>query len=465
MQIHVGWTLRRLVEREIGFSHAARLLGGWGRGVRQGYRKAFTVEARCNLGGRVPEAAPTSAPFTRITRSAEKRPLHVALLSQQYPPDDCGGIGVYTEQLARGLVGKGHRVSVLAAGKAAIDRVNGVTVYRIPTAEAPAGIPAGMRVTRKNVAYGLGVQEVLSWLVRSADVQIVESPIWDAEGYAASLAEDVPLVLRLNTPIALAAEMQGWNFDADLKLASELEWALLRNARGVIDPSGTIVETIAARFDARPGQVPVRTIPFGTPLPPEPALHDGSDVRFLFLGRLERRKGIDTLMEAIPRVLEAAPGAFFDIAGDGEAEFAPERLVAGLSAEHRARVRFHGFVGEEARATLYEECDVFVGPSRYESFGIVYIEAMSYGRPCIACAVGGPTQIVRHEETGLLVPPADSDALGAALVDLARNAEMRRSMGRAARQKIEDEYSVEQMVQRTIELYDDVLAASPERSS
>jgi len=458
--VHPARVMRWFLSRRIGIGQMARALGGWARGVGQGYRKGFTVAPRRDLAQREAPAGTTLVPYARQPLRHGREPLHVALVSQQYPPDACGGIGVYTEQLARGLVAEGHRVCVIASGaKAAIDSRDGVEVYRVPSAEAPAEIPLRLRVTRKNVARGLGVNHVLASLVRNAGVRIVESPIWDAEGYAASLAAEAPLVLRLNTPLALAAEMQGWERGPDLALAAELEWSLLRNASAVIDPSGTIADTISTRFDAHPGDVPVVTIPFGTPLPPDRPLERRREVRFLFLGRLEPRKGIDILFGAIPRVLDACPEASFEVAGEAPDGIAPQSFAASLSPEQRARIRFHGLVDEEERARLYADCDVFVAPSRYESFGIVYLEAMAQGRPCVACDIGGPTRIVVPGETGVLVPPGDADRLATALIDLGRNADTRREMGLAARRRVQEHYSVEEMVRKTIDLYDEVLAA------
>jgi len=125
--------LRWLVRRHIGPGQAARALGGWARGVAQGYRKGFSEPPRCPLGQRESAPAPAFVRFARAGSSDGRPRRHLALLSQRYPPDPCGGIGVYTEQLARGLVERGHRVSVLAAGpRAAIDLRDGVEVYRLP---------------------------------------------------------------------------------------------------------------------------------------------------------------------------------------------------------------------------------------------------------------------------------------------------------------------------------------------
>ena len=456
--IHPARVLRWLLRLRIGPATALRGLAGWFRGVGQGIRKGLFEPPRRILAQRRDPASAASLPYRRAGLRKGRAPLHVALLSQQYPPEVCGGIGVYTEQLARGLVEAGHRVSVLAAGQqAAIDLRDGVEVHRIPSAPWVEGMPLRYAITGKNLARSLAVARVVRSLVRSEGVQLVESPIWDAEGYATLLAREVPLVLRLNTPMALAGEMQGWPSNPDRRLAAELEWSLLRGADAVIDPSGSIVETIRARYDVAPGAAEIVSIPFGTVLPDDAPKHGGGGIRFLFLGRFEPRKGIDTLLGAIPRVLDAVPDASFDLAGSVPPPDSPRSILEGLSPAVRARVRIHGEVDDATRASLYDRADLFVAPSRYESFGIVYIEAMAHGCACVAGESGGPSAIVQAGRTGVLVPPGDVDALAASLIDLARHPDRVREMGRAARRYVEENHTVEAMVDRSIEVYEAAL--------
>ena len=126
----------------------------------------------------------------------------------------------------------------------------------------------------------------------------------------------------------------------------------------------------------------------------------------LFVGRFERRKGIDVLLAAIPEVAAAFPNARFVLAGaPGQGD-----LWAAFACAHPdlagGRVAAPGRVSETQLEELYRQCDVFVAPSRYESFGLIYLEAMRHAKPVVACDAGGIPEVVTDGVTGLLAPPA-----------------------------------------------------------
>jgi glycosyltransferase involved in cell wall biosynthesis len=102
---------------------------------------------------------------------------------------------------------------------------------------------------------------------------------------------------------------------------------------------------------------------------------------------------------------------------------------------------------------LLQAADVFVAPSRYESFGLIFLEAMRWGTPVVGTTAGGIPEIVRNGESGLLVQPENPIALAGALTSLLRDSELRRNLGMAGRRRAEEEFSVERMAQRVLELY------------
>ncbi len=134
------------------------------------------------------------------------------------------------------------------------------------------------------------------------------------------------------------------------------------------------------------------------------------------LGRLageERSKGFDEIIEALPDLALEVPDITYLICGDG-----PDRVRLDAKASQlgvRDRVVFAGFVAEDSKAEYYRLADAFVMPSRGEGFGIVLLEAMACGIPVVASNRDGGREALRQGELGMLVDPADRDALGRAI--------------------------------------------------
>jgi glycosyltransferase involved in cell wall biosynthesis len=146
----------------------------------------------------------------------------------------------------------------------------------------------------------------------------------------------------------------------------------------------------------------------------------------LYVGRVSSDKRVEVLLGAARLLEQASAGIRFVIAGDG-----PAREL--LESEAPSSVRFAGEVHGAELARLYASADVFCFPSTTDTFGQVILEAAASGLPVVAAAAGGALELVRHGETGLLVPPDDADALAASLESLARFPHRRAVLAAAAR--------------------------------
>ncbi len=152
--------------------------------------------------------------------------------------------------------------------------------------------------------------------------------------------------------------------------------------------------------------------------------------RLLFVGRMdERYKGQAEILDAAELLETYGVSLRYDFAGGGVslATWQAEVIKRGL----QRCVTFHGRVSNEALQELYGTADFFVMPSQNEGFGLVYVEAMSAGLPCVASNVDAAQEIVAHGETGFCVPFGNSTALVAALTELARDPALRQRMGEA----------------------------------
>lgn len=173
------------------------------------------------------------------------------------------------------------------------------------------------------------------------------------------------------------------------------------------------------------------------------------DTLLIYVGRLSDEKQIDHLRP----VLEQMPNTRLAVVGDGPARRWLEAHFEGLP------VKFMGYLRGEALARAYASADIFVFPSRLETFGLVVIEAMAAGLPVVASRVGGVTDIVREGETGYTFDSGDISALAAGLRKIARSRDAMQQMGKQARAYAQTQ-SWEAMMDEVIEIYAALIADS-----
>ncbi len=176
------------------------------------------------------------------------------------------------------------------------------------------------------------------------------------------------------------------------------------------------------------------------------------------ISRLLDWKGLDFLLSAFERCLEKYPQASLVIAGDGPERFFLEQQAHALGIAEK--VYFLGHLPHSRIGSLIQTFDIFAFPSFGEGFGIVLLEAMAWGKPIVASNAMSIPEIVIHGKTGLLVAPRDSDALAQGLLKLIESPSLCQQFGSAGRQRLEQEFTVDIMVQKTIAVYDEVLGIS-----
>jgi glycosyltransferase involved in cell wall biosynthesis len=162
----------------------------------------------------------------------------------------------------------------------------------------------------------------------------------------------------------------------------------------------------------------------------------------------ERYKGHDVVLRALSAVLAHVPHLTYVVVGGGDDRFRLERLTEELGL--RDHVVFTGEVSDAELAALYQRSEVFVLPARTaleerqpkgEGFGIVFLEAMAFGKPVVGPNYGAPLELIRHGENGLLVDPEDATSVSEALVNLLNSPGKASEMGQAGRGWVRKTYS------------------------
>lgn len=214
--------------------------------------------------------------------------------------------------------------------------------------------------------------------------------------------------------------------------------------RTVVVPLGIDVQQVADHAQRQPGDV---REDFNLP-------HDAAII--VTPARLNREKGHETLLAALPAVLERCPNTYLLLAGEGAFEQTLKAQTRRLGLV--ARVLFLGQRADVPR--LLSQSSLCVLPSYEEPFGLAILEAMAVGTPVVACEAGGPRDIVVNGQTGLLVPPHDPGMMATAIVTILVTPTRARTMGVAGQKRVHELFTSRRMAEQTLDVYHGVLSHS-----
>lgn len=399
-------------------------------------------------------------------------PLRICLLSSTYPPAQYDGVGRLTNLMARGLSECGHTVHVITSGD--MERVafyDGAYVHQIPYQTNRYPLYQRFRHLYHTLNRSHAVYQKVQRLILNDGIQIVDSPLWLCEGLVTVVSGIVPVVVRLVTAVRQVSAIHQ-NRDEDARLSGEMEGLLIGHAAHVFPNTQATLDAVWKAYGVPIEDGRFTIVPYGIVPAPDEAVRpfdlkrESDTFTVLFVGRLEGRKGILDLFDAIPRVLKQIPHAKFVIAGGDNSEWDGFKHRTGIDyptyfasryGKFASHVTFTGAVSDEILQSLYQSCDVFVAPSLYESFGLIYLEAMNYAKPVIGCRTGGVSEVVDHGVTGLLVDPGAPAALAEAIASLVKSPAHLREMGMAGRQQVLDKFNHILMARNFARVYRSVI--------
>lgn len=345
-----------------------------------------------------------------------------------------GGIEGHIRTLAEAQAAAGHRVTVAVTNPDKLppqEELNGVRVKRLSRFG-----------TLKSTPLSPGFLPYL-WNEKP-DITHLHFPYPVVEMSQLIAGRNRPYVISYHSDIV----RPGQQFF--LSLYRPFLWRILKGARCIIVDSHRYLK-ISPYLQTMQDKCVV--VPIG--IDPEPFLdasplckNDGRP-RIFFLGRHRYYKGVEILLQAMKQI-----DACLWIGGDGEMRRKWTRQAEGLGLD--GRVNFSGDIPKDDLPGLYASMDIFVLPStlRAEGFGIVLLEAMAAGLPCITTELGtGTSFIVQNELTGLVVPPQEPDALADALQRLIKDPELRIRMGANGQKRVLRKFTAKRMVGQVESVY------------
>jgi len=327
-----------------------------------------------------------------------------------------GGVTAHVAQLARELGRSGHEVQVLAPHSPS--RESQDADLHVPLGRS-VPLPSGGSIARVS----------LSWWLYPKVRALLRKEQFDVIHLHEPMAPILPLcVLEFSDSVNVGTFHASYARQHLYRITHPIikRWQQRLHGNIAVSPAARryVNNTFPGDYEIIPNGIDFKH--FSTDVAPMPQYQDGK-INILFVGRLEKRKGLRYLLEAYGKLKWDLPNIRLIVVGPGNPDKESYRV---MSSQNLQDVEFVGLVSYDDLPRYYASADIFCSPATgAESFGIVLLEAMSAGKPVVASDIEGFRGVMTHGEQGLLVPKKDSNALAEALGMLARDPELRRKLG------------------------------------
>ena len=391
--------------------------------------------------------------------------MRVLILSWEYPPLIEGGLARHVRKLAENLVAQDVEVHVLARGleeSPAEEECDGVMVHRVREPERPRDLTEFVtwieHMNSDLLAVGVEVGDRYRF-------DVVHGHDWLVANASDHLAKRFRCPFVTTIHATEFGRHQGWVDKHPQSYIHGVERWMANRAERVITCSAYMREHVADIYGLEEQRIAV--IPNGidpselVPMDDLDALRASfaaPDERLVLLvGRLVYEKGFQLALEALPGLIERVGNVRFLIAGSGTAEGELRELAHELGLDDHGT--FLGWIGDDVLHSLYRIADLTVVPSIYEPFGLVALEAMASGCPCLVADTGGLREVVPNENVGLRFHSRDPKSLAQMAERLLTDAELRdRLVAEASEHVLTFDWA--DVARQAAELYGDVLTTS-----
>jgi glycosyltransferase involved in cell wall biosynthesis len=401
--------------------------------------------------------------------------MHIALLSPAWPlSKHHNGIITFVHWMRIELMKQGHRVSIFTSDLDPSDAEPGIYVVRerwrqrfVRKLDSLRGLPHDMLTDASN-AIAAGILAVH----RRDPIDVIEME--ESFGWCADIQEacNIPMVVKLHGPAFLSMTEEELASDT-AKAKVEREGAALRRMAAIASPTQTTLDQTTRRFGLTP------SVAEHIPNPivdredlPRWRLDRCDPKTIMFVGRFDKRKGGDVVLEAFALLLKERPGLKLVFVGpdvgllgaDGSRVMFQQHLERVIPATVRDRVDYRGRMPNPEIAKLRTSAMAIVVASRWENPGYTALEAMLQGCPVVCSNADACPEIIDHGVTGLLAASADPRAFADQIAAMLDDPERAAAMGAAARQYVIDNNAAAKVATSSLEIYRKAIAsAAPSR--
>jgi glycogen synthase len=396
--------------------------------------------------------------------------MNICFASLNYPMNGAAtsGVGSQVQLLAHSLIEAGHSVSVIDLTdneELTVTDDRGVEVYRLRSSNLHwfAGklplVGKALALPIREIEYSIAVWRGARRANKVRKVNLIEGTETGML-LVSMFSGKTPTIIRLHgEKYTFHKYTPGMGLTFDVRLSRVLQRVAMRCAKVLISPSVAHAREIASELPC--AETLLRVIPnttYTSELQSRCAPADPPAV--LFVGRLERVKGVEVLLEAAAMVVKQVPHARFVLAGGSHPTLPANNLNAMIRNDSlQNNVVQLGHLPKRELDVLYRKARLCVVPSHYESFGLVALEAMAAGLPVVGTRTGGLPEVIEDGKTGLLVAPGDASELAAAITTLLTDPARAEEMGTAARERVANRFSIAATVLLNLSLYEEMCAS------
>ena len=377
-------------------------------------------------------------------------------LTWEFPPRVVGGIARHCEGLAKAMVKQGHDVHLFTLdfpGSPPYEEMDGIKVYRAST---ELGHPNFLTWV---LLFNHFLAKRMADVSQSVDFDVIHVHDWLAAFSGISFKHYMKKPMVLTVHSTEVGRAQGLSSPDSFSI-NGIEWWATYEADRVIVCSQSMKNEICGHFNLPLDKVDV--IPNAIDPTKYQTSVDRGAVRqrygvgygeklILCVGRLVPQKGIEYFIRAIPHIAKRYPEAKFIIVGEG---WSRDILEAEARASGQGRkIQFTGFASDKEVIDLMTSADVLVVPSVYEPFGIVALEGMTTGVPVVASQVGGLSEVIEHDRTGLFVYPRSPESIAWGIDRILSDPDHAKWLTENAKDILNKDYSWEAVAMKTVDVY------------
>ncbi|MCU0608262.1 MAG: glycosyltransferase family 4 protein [Chitinispirillaceae bacterium] len=395
--------------------------------------------------------------------------MRIALVNSEYPSGQGhGGIATYTYTMANALAARGDKVHLFVRAGTLTDHLaESITVhpfnYKPPRfflriLSRIFGRVLGSRAIEWEKGQCRSIRNQLLALHRQEGLDVVEFPEYG--GLAGECRNfPFPVVINFHTPSEMVDSLNSSPATPERKRFYRHELRALKNASAFRSPSEAMKTHACARYNLAPDKITVIRNPIATGIFDKIGTRyprDTDAIQILFVGRLEFRKGIETIARNIKKILALDPRIVVTFAGESEIRSGADyrvRIENSLLDEERKRVWFLGAVNRSDLAVLYCRSSIFLIPSIFENAPYALLEAMAAKLPVIGADSGGIGEIIRHGENGLLFPKENPDGIVRCIGDLIDDQFLACSCAEQAAMDLRTIFSADKIAAESITFY------------